>query len=92
MSLSAARVWPFGITILIVVTEGGTASADEYTAPEPVVFGSGEALQTVSVAIADDILIEGDEIIALAHLRPAGGRESHLLGEGLLTVDSSPRR
>ena len=56
---------PFGLTIPIVVT-GGTASADEYSAPESVVFSSGEAQQTVSIPIGDDALIEGDETIALA--------------------------
>ena len=64
VSLSAPS-GPFGITIPIVVT-GGTASADEYTAPEPVVFSSGEDRQTVFVPIGDDALIEGDETIALA--------------------------
>ena len=66
VSLSEARVWPFGITIPIVVAGGGTASADEYTAPESVVFSSGDARQTASVPIGDDALIEGDETIALA--------------------------
>ncbi len=66
VSLSEARVWPFGITIPIGVADGGTASADEYTAPESVVFSSGDALQTVSIPIGDDALIEGDETIALA--------------------------
>ena len=66
VSLSEARVWPFGITIPIVVADGGTASADEYTAPESVVFSSGDARQTASVPISDDALIEGDETIALA--------------------------
>ena len=66
VSLSEARVWPFGITIPIVVADDGTASADEYTAPESVVFSSGEARLTVSVPIGDDMLIEGDETIALA--------------------------
>ncbi len=64
VSLSAPS-GPFGITIPIVVT-GGTASADEYTAPEPVVFSSGEDRQTVSIALGDDALIEGNETIALA--------------------------
>ena len=65
VGLSAARVWPFGITIPIVVTGDGTASADEYTAPGSVVFSSGEARQAVSVPLGDDALIEGDETIAL---------------------------
>ena len=56
---------PFGVTIPIVVT-GGTASADEYSAPEPVVFSSGDDRQTVSIPLGDDALIEGDETIALA--------------------------
>ena len=56
---------PFGITIPIVVT-GGTASADEYRAPEQVVFSSGSDRQTVSIPLGDDALIEGDETIALA--------------------------
>ena len=56
---------PFGITIPIVVT-GGTASADEYRAPESVVFSSGSDRQTVSIPLGDDALIEGDETIALA--------------------------
>ena len=64
VSLSAPS-GPFGITIPIVVT-GGTASADEYIAPEPVVFSSGEDRQTVSIALGDDALIEGNETIALA--------------------------
>ena len=66
VSLSESRVWPFGITIPIVVAGGGTASADEYTAPESVVFSNGGAQQTASVPIGDDALIEGDETIALA--------------------------
>ena len=66
VSLSAAGVWRFGITIPMVVADGGTASADEYTAPESVVFSSGEARQTVVVPIGDDALIEGDEAIELA--------------------------
>ena len=66
VSLSASGGWLFGITIPIVFAEGGTASADEYTAPESVVFSSGEARQTVSIPIGDDSLIEGDETIALA--------------------------
>ena len=57
---------PFGITIPIVVTDGGTASADEYRAPEQVVFSSGDDRQTVSIPLGDDALIEGDETIALA--------------------------
>ena len=64
VSLSAPS-GPFGITIPIVVT-GGTASADEYRAPEQVVFSSGDARQTVSIPLGDDALIEGDETIALA--------------------------
>ena len=64
VSLSAPS-GPFGITIPIVVT-GGTASADEYSAPESVVFSDGEAQQTVSIPLGDDALIEGDETIALA--------------------------
>ena len=42
---------PFGLTIPIVVT-GGTASADEYSAPESVVFSSGSDRQTVSIPLA----------------------------------------
>ena len=64
VSLSAPS-GPFGITIPIVVT-GGTASADEYSAPESVVFSSGSDRQTVSIPLGDDALIEGDETIALA--------------------------
>ena len=64
VSLSAPS-GPFGITIPIVVT-GGTASADEYRAPEQVVFSSGSDRQTVSIPLGDDALIEGDETIALA--------------------------
>ena len=64
VSLSAPS-GPFGITIPIVVT-GGTASADEYSAPEPVVFSSGSDRQTVSIPLGDDALIEGDETISLA--------------------------
>ena len=64
VSLSAPS-GPFGITIPIVVT-GGTASADEYRAPEQVVFSSGDDRQTVSIPLGDDALIEGDETIALA--------------------------
>ena len=64
VSLSAPS-GPFGITIPIVVT-GGTASADEYSAPESVVFSSGDDRQTVSIPLGDDALIEGDETIALA--------------------------
>ena len=64
VSLSAPS-GPFGITIPIVVT-GGTASADEYRAPESVVFSSGDARQTFSIPLGDDALIEGDETIALA--------------------------
>ena len=64
VSLSAPS-GPFGITIPIVVT-GGTASADEYSVPESVVFSSGDARQTVSIPLGDDALIEGDETISLA--------------------------
>ena len=64
VSLSAPS-GPFGITIPIVVT-GGTASADEYSVPESVVFSSGSDRQTVSIPLGDDALIEGDETIALA--------------------------
>ena len=64
VSLSAPS-GPFGITIPIVVT-GGTASADEYSAPGSVVFSSGDARQTVSIPLGDDALIEGDETISLA--------------------------
>ena len=64
VSLSAPS-GPFGITIPIVVT-GGTASADEYSAPESVVFSSGSDRQTVSIPLGDDALIEGDETISLA--------------------------
>ena len=64
VSLSAPS-GPFGMTIAIVVT-GGTASADEYSAPESVVFSDGEAQQTVSIPLGDDALIEGDETIELA--------------------------
>ena len=64
VSLSAPS-GPFGITIPIVVT-GGTASADEYSAPESVVFSSGSDRQTISIPLGDDALIEGDETIALA--------------------------
>ena len=56
---------PFGLTIPIVVI-GGTASEDEYSAPESVVFSSGSDRQIVSIATGDDALIEGDETIALA--------------------------
>ena len=62
VSLSAPS-GPFGITIPIVVT-GGTASADEYSAPGPVVFSSGSDRQTVSIPLGDDALIEGDETIS----------------------------
>ena len=64
VSLSAPS-GPFGLTIPIVVT-GGTASADEYSAPEQVVFSSGSDRQAVSIPLGDDALIEGDETIALA--------------------------
>ena len=64
VSLSAPS-GPFGITIPIVVT-GGTASADEYSAPESVVFSSGDDRQTFSIPLGDDALIEGDETISLA--------------------------
>ena len=64
VSLSAPS-GPFGLTIPIVVT-GGTASEDEYSAPESVVFSSGSDRQTVSIPIGDDALIEGDETIELA--------------------------
>ena len=64
VSLSAPS-GPFGITIPIVVT-GGTASADEYSAPGSVVFSSGSDRQTVSIPLGDDALIEGDETISLA--------------------------
>ena len=67
---------PFGITIPIVVTDGGTASADEYSAPESVVFSSGDARQTFSIPLGDDALIEGDETIALAFRRLAHGRHA----------------
>ena len=65
VSLSAPS-GPFGITIPIVVTGGTTASADEYSVPESVVFSSGSDRQTVSIPLGDDALIEGDETIALA--------------------------
>ena len=74
VSLSAPS-GPFGITIPIVVT-GGTASADEYRAPEQVVFSSGDDRQTVSIPLGDDALIEGDETIALAFRRLAHGRHA----------------
>ena len=65
VSLSAPS-GPFGITIPVVVAAGTTASADEYSVPESVVFSSGSDRQTVSIPLGDDALIEGDETIALA--------------------------
>ena len=61
--------------IIPVVTTAGSATADsDYTAVASVTFDSGDTMQTLSIPILDDDLLESDETftVSLGNTLPAG--------------------
>jgi hypothetical protein len=90
VTVSKASVEP--VTV-VYTTGGGTAAAgDDYTAipSTTLIFNPGELSKTVSVAVAGDLAVEGDEHFLVNLSSASNGIIVHAQGRGTIVNDDVP--
>ena len=86
--LGAAHQGVRGVTVPVVVT-GGSASSEDFTAAESVVFDAGETYRVVTVETMHDDLVEGPEMLTLGFgALPEGMTAGSVAGSEITITDA----